>query len=495
MGHDHEHNRVFHGLTPTELWHHFGHITEIARPSGKEERMAEYVIQHAKSLGLATERDAVGNLVVRVPASPGREKAPTIVLKGHLDMVCEKDPASPYDPEQGRIHVVRDGDWLTAEGTTLGADNGIAIATMLALAGARSIKHGPLELLMTIDEETGMTGASGLDPKLLAGRMMINLDSEDEGILFVGCAGGRDVKHTFKAARSAAPSGWVALQVTVGGLKGGHSGLEINSNRLNAIRALARALNAGGQGAAYRIAAIDGGNKRNAIPRDAKAVVFVEAAREAAFRAGVEAARKELADHYKGLDDGLKIAVGAPESASAATGGAFAEADSRRLVDLLRATPTGVVAMSMDIKGLVESSTNLGVITTDGETVEIANLARSSNGPALQDIVDQLLAVARLAGVEATDLGGYPGWKPDMSSRSLAATKRTFEKLYGRVPEVTAIHAGLECGLIGDRVPGMDMVSFGPDIRGVHAPGEKVHAASAGRFYDLLGAVLDELSA
>jgi len=492
MGHDHDHNRVFHGLEPAELWHHFGHVTEIARPSGKEERMAEYVTQFADSQGLEWKRDAVGNLVVRVPASPGREKAPTIVLQGHLDMVCEKDPASPYDPEQGRIHVVRDGEWLTAEGTTLGADNGIAVATMLAAAADRSLRHGPLELLMTIDEETGMTGAAGLDPALLEGRMMLNLDSEDEGVLFVGCAGGRDVKYVFTAGRSVAPGHWVALKVTVGGLKGGHSGLEINSNRLNAIRALAHALAAGGASSGYRIASIEGGNKRNAIPRDAHAVVFVDAAGEAEFRKGVEAARAELAAHYKGLEDGLRIAV---DAAPGAGSDAFSEADSRRLVDLLRATPTGVIAMSVDIKGLVESSTNLGVISTVGGVVEVANLARSSNAPALQDIVDQLFAVARLAGVEATDLGGYPGWQPDMSSNSLAVTKRAFEKMYGRKPEITAIHAGLECGLIGDRVPGMDMVSFGPDIRGVHAPGEKVHVTSVGRFYQLLGAVLDELSA
>lgn len=484
------HHDVVRGLEPQSLWKHFGEFTHIPRPSGKEEQMAAYVLAWAKERGLQADRDATGNICVRVPATPGREKAPVVVLQGHLDMVCEKDPASPYDPETGNIHVLLDGDWLVAEGTTLGADNGIAVATMMAVAEDQAAQHGPLDLLMTIDEETGMTGAMGLDPGLLKGRIMLNLDSEDEGVLFVGCAGGCDVKYTFRAPRAPLPSGFVPCEVVITGLKGGHSGLEINKNRMNAIRALCRMLAAAP--GPFVLASLDGGNKRNAIPRDARAVVGVAGGELQAFQAAVNGVAEELRAQFKGLDDGLKVTVGAPANPPA---DAFGAADALRLLNLLLSVPSGVVAMSQDIPGLVETSTNLGVVTTKGAAVEVANLARSSSGQALRDVVATLVAAGKLGGVQVEDLGGYPGWKPDMQSQALAVTRGTFRKLYGKEAEVTAIHAGLECGLIGDRVPGMDMVSLGPDIRGVHAPGEKVNVPSTGRFYQLLTAVLDDLSA
>lgn len=486
------HQDIVKGLEPLSLWKHFGEFTHIPRPSGKEEQMAAYVLGWARDRGLQADRDGAGNICVRVPASSGREKAPVVVLQGHLDMVCEKDPASPYDPEKGNIHLVREGDWLMAEGTTLGADNGIAVATMMAVAEDKTAQHGPLELFMTIDEETGMTGAMGLDPALLKGRIMLNLDSEDEGILFVGCAGGCDVKYTFRASRNPLPSGFVACQIVLTGLKGGHSGLEINKNRMNAIRAICRMLEAAYGQVPFVLASLDGGNKRNAIPRDARAVVGVAGGQIEGFRNAVNAVAEDLRSQYKGLDDGLKLTIDTPSTVPA---DAFGEADTARLLQMLLSVPSGVVAMSQDIPGLVETSTNLGVVQTKGDAVEVANLARSSVAPALRDVVTTLLAVGKMGGVQVEDLGGYPGWKPNMQSRVLAATKNTFRKLYGKEAEVTAIHAGLECGLIGDRVPGMDMVSFGPDIRGVHAPNEKVSIPSTARFYQLLAAVLDDLSA
>ncbi len=481
----------FAGLAPQALWKHFAAFTRIARPSGKEQAIAEYVREWARANRYTVLHDSVGNLVVQVPASPGREKAPVVVVQGHLDMVCERNADSPYDAEQGQIHVVRDGDWLKAEGTTLGADNGVGVAAGMAVAEDREIQHGPLDLLMTIDEETGMTGAQGLDGANLRGRLLLNLDSEEDHIVYVGCAGGGDIKFTFEAPRRLAPAGAATFAVSVKGLQGGHSGLDINRNRLNAIHALCRVLQEGGKATELFLSSISGGSKRNAIPREARATALVPGGAAQGFQAGVEAARKALAQQYAGLEDGLEVLVEAAGGAS----DAFGAADSRRLLDLLRALPTGVIAMSQDIPGLVETSTNLGVVSTAGDKVEVFCLARSSVGPALQDLLDTHFACGRLAGVTTDYLGGYPGWKPDMKSKALAAVIAAYKKLHGADPEVTAIHAGLECGLIGERAPGMDMVSFGPHLVGVHAPGERVSVPSTQKFWKLLGKVLDDLSA
>lgn len=477
----------FAGLQPAALWKHFAAFTKIARPSGQEQKMAEYVRGWAAEHGFKVATDAVGNMCVHVPGSPGRENAPAVIIQGHLDMVCERNADSPYDPEKGSIHVVRDGDWIRSEGTTLGADNGIGVAAGMAAAEDRSLAHGPLDLLMTIDEETGMTGAQGLDPAILRGRTMLNLDSEDDNVLFVGCAGGGDLKVTFEAARAAAPAGFSALLVSVKGLQGGHSGIDIHRNRMNAIHALVRLVQEGAKGEPVLLASIAGGSKRNAIPREASATIFVRDADS--FRRNVDAEKAALLYQYKGLDDGLHVGI---EAASASD--AWSEADSRRLLDLLRAIPSGVTAMSMDIEGLVETSTNLGVIKTTGRTVEVFLLSRSSVGPALADLLEAQKSLCRLAGVKCEYLGGYPGWKPDMQSKSLAVTKAAYARLFGSEPGITAIHAGLECGLIGERAPGMDMVSFGPLLVGVHAPGERVSIASVEKFWKLLGAVLDDLS-
>jgi dipeptidase D len=479
---------AFAGLQPAALWRHFAALTRIPRPSGREQRVLEYVRGWARARELAVRSDAVGNVCVRVAATPGRERAPVVILQGHLDMVCERNADSPYDPEQGRIHVVRDGEWLRSEGTTLGADNGIGIAAAMAVAEDATLRHGPLELLMTVDEEAGMSGARNLDPALLSGRSLINLDSEDDGLLFVGCAGGADLRLRFRAARAAVPPGLSPLRVQLRGLRGGHSGIDIHRNRMNAIHALARLLQRGAAQQSLRLAAIGGGSKRNAIPREATADVWV--GDPAAWHAQLAAELAALRQQYRGRDDDLDVAI-----EPAPRGDAWGEADSLRLLDLLRALPSGVVALSMDIPGLVETSTNLGVVRTQGPTAEILVLARSSIAPSLAALFDAHRSLARLAGAECEYLGGYPGWQPHMDSRLLAAARGSYARLFGREPQVTAVHAGLECGLIGERVPGMDMVSFGPTLVGVHAPGERVDIASVGRFWRLLGALLDDLSA
>lgn len=482
----------FQGLEPAPLWQHFAAITTIARPSGQEQAMADHVLRWAQGRGLAARRDAVGNVVVTLPATAGREQAPTVVLQGHLDMVCERDSNSPNDPEAGRIAVVRDGDWLRAEGTTLGADNGVAIATMMALPDDPSLVHGPLELLMTIDEERGLTGAQNLDPQLLRGRILLNLDSEDDGVLFVGCAGGTDVVLTLDLPRITPPNSRVKLELAISGGRGGHSGIDIHKGRLNANKALARILGEARGVARFLLASFDGGNKRNAIPREARAVVFVPPMEEQALRDALARSFAALQEQYRGLEPEAALSIRPLERSNPEEG--WGHEDALRVLDLINALPSGVVAMSQDIAGLVETSSNVGVVTTRGTRIEIANLSRTSNQPALADLIGAIGGAGRLAGATVEVVAGYPGWKPNMDSRALAAASRAFERLYGRKPEVTAIHAGLECGIIGERYPGMDMVSFGPTLVGVHAPGERIQISTVSRYWALLGAVLDDLS-
>lgn len=479
------------GLEPSLLWKHFASMTRIPRPSGREDAIIEWVLAWAGEHGFEVERDGVGNVCVHVPASPGREGAPPVVIQGHLDMVCERDSDSPYDTETGPVHVVRDGDWITAEGTTLGSDNGIGVAAGMAAAESGEVAHGPLDLLLTIDEETGMTGAQGLDASFLRGRTMLNLDSEDHGVLFVGCAGGCDTKLALTMERQAVPSDQEFLELKVSGLQGGHSGLDINAGRMNAIHAITNMLQAAAERVPLALGTLEGGSKRNAIPREARAVVAVPADGVPAFRTAVEQAREALAEQYRGLDDGLKALV---TEAAKSGDGAFAPADTARVLRMLRAVPSGVLAMSQDIPGLVETSTNLGVVSTEGDTVHTISCSRSSVAPALDGALEVLAAVGHLAGARVEHVGGYPGWKPNMDSAVLAATRQAFEELFGKPPEVTAIHAGLECGLIGERVPGMDMISFGPDIRGAHSPQERVSISSVEQFYKLFTRVLDKLS-
>jgi dipeptidase D len=480
-------DRPFEGLAPSLLWKHFEALTRVARPSGREEAAADYVRTWAGEQGYALDEDAVGNLVVRVPGHPDAASQDPVVLQGHLDMVCERNADSPWDAAEGRLHVVREDGWITAEGTTLGADNGIGVAAGLAAAEDPDLVHPPLEILLTRDEETGLTGAKGLDASLLRGRILLNLDSEDDDVLFVGCAGGTDTRYRLPFTRTAAPRGWRPMRIRVGGLRGGHSGLDIIQGRMNAIQALARILVAVGEG--LRVATFQGGRMRNAIPREAEATVVLDPARDEDFRRAVDETSATLRSQFAGIDDDLQVGLGvtdAPDGVLPAEVGA-------RLLAFLTALPSGVVTMSRDIEGLVETSTNLGVVTTEKDHVHVISCSRSSVAEALDQVLLQLRSIARLAGAEAVEHGGYPGWKPDLTSPVLATVKGAYARLFGAEPGVTAIHAGLECGLIGERVPGMDMVSFGPAIRGAHSPDERVSIASVEKFYRLLGAVLQEL--
>jgi dipeptidase D len=473
------------GLKPEPVWRYFAEISAIPRCSKHEEAMTAYVLGVAKKLGLEAKADASGNVVVRKPASPGKEGVRSVCLQGHLDMVCEKNKETVHDFSRDPIRLVRKGDWLSADGTTLGADNGIAVATNLAIMEDRTLVHGPLEFLFTVDEETGLTGASALDGSLLRSRTLMNLDSEEEGALYVGCSGGRDSTAVWKIDLEKAPGQFVPVTVKVGGLRGGHSGLEIDKGRGNAIKLLVRLLlRLTEEGA--RLSSMEGGNKHNAIPREAEAVLAapkkkLDALAEivAAFEA---AARAELST----VDPDLRISMSAGSGKTRVMGKGL----QRRILRTLSGLPHGVMKMSADIPGLVETSTNVAVLRTTKKAVELVTSQRSSVASEIAEIVETVEHIMLLGGAAVSHGDGYPGWKPDMASPILKTAKDTYRALTGKDPAVKAIHAGLECGIIGERCPGMDMVSFGPTLEGVHSPDERIHIGSVERYWEFLLATL-----
>jgi dipeptidase D len=481
---------VLEGLEPRPFWAHFEALTKIARPSRHEEPVIDHVRAWAAERGYELVQDAGRNLVVRVPATEGRESAPTVVLQGHLDMVCERDPSSPNDPTVGRIALVRDGDWLKADGTTLGADDGVAIAAMMALVEDESIPHGPLELLMTVAEEVGLEGANALDPALVTGSILVNLDSEEDGRLTVGCAGSTDTWIHVDAPREAAAPDAVTLAVTVAGGLGGHSGSNIAAGRSNAVKALGRALRETHATVPFRLVSLDGGKSRNAIPRDATAVCSVPSDQEAPFRAGIETAAATIRDAFAKTDGAVSVTVG-PAAAGADP---WTDDATARLLDAVALVPTGPLALSPDFDDLVETSTSLGEAITEGDRLTLHSLSRSSNDSALPEVIGALDAAARLAGGELEVKHNYGGWRPDLDSHALVALRASYERIFGEEPIVTAVHAGLETAVIGDKVPGLDMISFGPQIEAPHSPDERVSIPTVERFWRLTVAFVDELS-
>jgi dipeptidase D len=407
-------------------------------------------------------------------------------------MVCERLPDSPNDPAQGRIGLVRDGDWLTADGTSLGADNGVGIAAMMALAEDETVPHGPLELLMTVVEETGSEteGASALDPSLVSGRTLFNLDSEEDGKLTIGSASSTDTTIRVENPREVCEPGSVELSVSVSGGLGGHSGTDIARGRANAIKTLGRALRETRGACPFRLVCLNGGKSWNAIPRDATAICSLPAERQAAFRAAIETAAAAIRNAYAKTDPGVNVTV----SESAQAPDAWNDDATRRLLDLMAIIPSGPLAISPDFDGLVETSTSLGEAVTENATLKLHHLSRSSNSSALPDVIAALEAAARLGnGSLEIDLAD-PGWPPNIKSPALAASRRVYERLYGQAPIVTAVHAWLETAVIGDKVPGLDMVSFGPQIEAPHSPDERVNIRTVDRFWRLLVGVVDELS-
>ena len=476
-------------LEPGLVWDHFLALTRIPRPSKQEERARAHVLAWAGGRGFDSDVDEAGNVVVRVPASDGRAGAPTVVLQAHLDMVCERDPDNPNDPRAGRIEVVCDGDWVSAAGTTLGADNGIGVAAAVAAAEDPGIAHGPLELLFTVSEEQGLDGAKELDPALVSGRLLVNLDGTSDDALTVGCAGSA---HTFTAIdllREPVPPGHVILVVHLFGARGGHSGGDIARGRVNAIKALGRVLSRAHLTAPFRLCALDGGVSRNAIPREARATVALPAGTEDAFRKAAGVELETVREQYADSDGGVSLTVMPGDAATAGSA-----ASTERLLELLAVTPTGVVAMSPSIPGAVETSTSLNVVDTEDGVVTLASMTRSANTPGLEDVVAGIESAARLAGAEVEVTRSYPPWRPDLGSELLTAARATFSRLNGSEPALEVVHGGLECAVIGARLPGVQMISIGPVIENPHAPGERVGISSTQRFYRLLGGLLDDLS-
>ncbi len=475
-------------LEPRLLWRYFLELSRIPRGSRSEAAAAGWVADQGRALGCEVETDALGNVLIRKPGTRGREDRPGVCLQGHVDMVCEKNEGTPHDFARDPIAVYRDGDVVRARGTTLGADNGIGVAAALAALASDDVRHGPIEVLVTIDEETGLTGAKGLAPGWLRARYLLNLDSEEEGELTIGCAGGVDTVATRKVERVAPAPGTVPLRLKVSGLKGGHSGIDIGAGRGNSLRILGQVLDALAARHGLELAAVHGGNKRNAIPREASAMIRVEASREAALRDDVARLGREWRAALGAFDPNLALDVepGVAERV-------LSSDDARAVVGLLLAGPHGVEAMSPDIAGLVQTSTNLGLVDTRDDSVLVTFLTRSAVDASRQALAARIAATCRLAGFEAREEGGYPGWKPDPGSSLVKLVDRVHAEVFGRPMVVKAIHAGLECGLVGEKYPGLEMASIGPDIKDAHTPDEHARIPSVATFWRLLVAILERV--
>lgn len=473
-------------LSPGEVWKQFHSLTRIPRPSGHEEKIRAFISGFGRALGLETIVDGSGNVIIRKPPTPGMENRKGIILQAHLDMVPQKNSGTIHDFELDPIDTVVDGAWLRAYGTTLGADNGVGVAAAMAVLESSLIPHGPIEALFTSEEEAGMTGARGLKPGMLNGSILLNLDSEEDGELFIGCAGGLDGIATFSVDRTPVPEGCTGFRIGVTGLKGGHSGMDIHLGRGNANKVMNRLLHEGIDRHGLRIASIEGGSLRNAIPRESFAHVVVAERKAGEFIAALTALAGKINVELSATEPELRIeALQArlPESV-------MEETVSGKLVKAIHACPNGVMRMSAEMPGLVETSNNLAVVRSGQQDIVVECLLRSSQDSSMQDLASSIGSLFELAGAETRFESGYPGWKPDTGSPILKVMRKIHETKFGRSPEIRAVHAGLECGIIGGTYPSLDMISFGPTIRNPHSPDERVDIASTGRFWELLVATL-----
>lgn len=474
-------------LEPKLVWKHFDEIRKIPRCSKHEEKIREYIMNFAKNQGLKTKVDQVGNVVILKPATPGMENKPTVVLQGHMDMVCEKNSDVTFDFSKDPIQLKITGDLLTANGTTLGADNGIGLAISLAILEDKTVRHGPIESLYTIDEETGLTGAFAMKPDMLTGKIMLNLDSEDFGVITVGCAGGGDSTLELPVHMQPVLGGSEHIVVKVFGLRGGHSGVDIHEQRGNAIKILTRLLWKASQKCDFFIFDVKGGDKHNAIPREAYAKLAIETKHKNTFVTELKAEEKDIYEEIKPIDPGFKVDVRSCESAKTTVD----KPSQTKLLNLVHGLPHGVHQMNYDIKTLVNTSTNLATISMKENAVVIGMSSRSPMKSALQDMRDRIRAIASLSGATVSEGTPYPGWKPDLQSKILALSKKIFKDMFKQEPKIEAIHAGLECGIIGEKFPGMDMISIGPTLKNPHSPEEQLHISTVGKFYNFLLKVLE----
>ena len=480
-------------LTPTEVWGNFYQLTRIPRPSHHEDQIRQYVADFGRKLGLETIQDAVGNVIIRKPATPGMEKRKGVILQGHLDMVPQKNSDKDHDFAKDPIETIIDGEWVRANGTTLGADNGIGVAAAMAVLASKDLAHGPVEALFTATEETGMDGANGLGPGILKGDILINMDSEDEGELYVGCAGGEDANVTFTYSEVPVPAESISFKLNVTGLKGGHSGLDINLGRGNANKIFFRLLKEAYKVCGLRLSSITGGNLRNAIPREAFGVVTVPYATADKLVGLIAGMTTVIKRELSATEPTLKIELSKTEMPALL----IDEKTQINLTHAIVAFPNGGIRMSDSMAGLVETSTNLAIVKSDSETktIKVACLMRSSVDSARAQLGSRMDSVFSLAGAEVVFKGGYPGWKPNMESPILKTMLQVYNDKFGRVPEIKAIHAGLECGILGGTYPNWDMISFGPTIRFPHSPDEKVNIESVAKFWDYLVETLKNIPA
>lgn len=476
-------------LSPKAVWSYFHEITKVPRPSKKEERILAYLVDFAKKHNLEYKQDEVGNLVISKPATPGYEDRETVVLQSHVDMVCEKNSDKVFNFDADAIQTVVDGEWLHADGTTLGADNGIGCATELAILADDSIPHGPLECLFTVDEETGMTGAMNLKPGFFSGKILINLDSEDEGELFIGCAGGMGIKAVFDVEWKPLHTTFEYYRVSVSGLRGGHSGGDIHVGLGNANKLLTRYLYAIDSKLKWELCEIAGGNLHNAIPREAHAIIGILPEEKAQAVAILNKLAADVADELKRVDPNVRYTFEPVERPSRRIN----QDTKKRLIRALYACPHGVLGMSHELENLVETSNNLASIKLIDDKIVVETSQRSSTESLRDSTAEMVKSVFELAGATAEIRDPYPGWKPNADSAILKASADAYRRLFGKEPAVKAIHAGLECGLILDVFPGLDMVSFGPTLRDVHSPNERIEIKTVQLWWDHLLEVLKSI--
>ncbi len=481
---------IFESLKPSLLWKHFAQILRIPHCSGNEKALGDYIITVARGLNLTWKRDKVGNIVVMKPASPGHENAAKVILQGHMDMVGEKNSDVAHDFTKDPIEAERKGEWIQAKGTTLGSDNGIGVASALAVMEDKTLVHGPLEFLFTVDEETGLTGANKLGKGFLKGIKLLNLDSEEQGTFTIGCSGGGDSEITLPLERKKRRFKDL-YRLKLYGFRGGHSGLDINQGRGNAIRLLDRLLYQAQEKFKFEILRIEGGNKRNAIAREAWAELYLDRSLAKKMQGFLKNQFAKIQNEYKVVEKDAqfsfeKVADSKEDPLTAASQGA--------LIRFLLSLPHGVIAMHPEIAGLVETSTNLAIIRCEKKQAQIITSSRSSVASALETVRHTIKALAELAGARIVQAQGYPGWEPNLQSELLKNLTEVNKKVFAKDPLVKAVHAGLECGIIGEKFPGMDMISFGPTIEHPHSPEERVHIGSVENFWKFLTASLQELA-
>lgn len=478
-------------LQPQGVWNNFYSLTQIPRPSGKKDEISQFLANYGRSLGLETIVDQIGNVIIRKPAYPGYENHPGVILQGHMDMVPQKNSDTQFDFEKDaiRAYVEDNKEWVTADGTTLGADNGIGVATAMTILADKTIVHPPLEAFFTVDEETGMYGAFALEGGMLQGKTLLNLDSEEEGELYVGCAGGVDTTAKFDYTPVDVEKGDIALRISLKGCKGGHSGCDIHLQRANAIKLLFRFLKDAVANYEARLASVEGGSLRNAIPREAFAIITVPAE-------GKDEVMDLVADYedlfireYDGVEDNISLTaedVTCPKTE-------FPEDVQDFLIHAVTACPHGVYRMIPEMPDVVETSNNLAMIRTEEKQIVLFCLTRSSVESRKEELKQMIQSVFSVAGASVEFSGSYPGWKPNLNSNILSVMMETYKQEFGNEPRIITIHAGLECGIIGRNYPGMEMISFGPTIRHPHSPDERINIATVQKFYQFLLATLKKL--